>query len=323
MSKLNDQQVLNALLTAIHRQSDYFGCKVIHRNGPSDSVLHPGIMGAINYKSLVIIESSLAKAALPRTIKGPSNASKMSAELTGLGLNCLMLGGSLLGMAAGAGATVATAGTAAPATVALTFLGWTGVVTGAVQTVNSAGRVIESHLHPDSSSLAELDDEYWYQLATLIVDYTGVASSIASLPLAYRSVLKMLEQHGQLMSFEQLKILSPSRRKDAIAAAIKKATSTPAGKAAFAKAAADANLKAQIADRGTKSISKGGKAIEALQAASKAQILKEFLSITKQQIPMAHGFLVNLTDASDVGAASGSLNLISNYTIHLIVPDSK
>ena len=323
MSKLNNQQALKALVIAIHRHPDFYGCKIIHRNGPSDSVLHPGISVCVNYKRLVIIESSRAKAALPRTIRGPSNASKMSAELTGLGLNCIMLGGSLFGMVIGMGATVATAGTAAPATVALTFLGWTGVVTGAVQTVNSAGRVIEAHLYPDSSSLAELDDKYWYQMATFIVDGMGVASSIASVPLAYRSVLKMLEQHGQLMSLEQLKILSPSRRKDAIAAAIKKATSTPEGKAAFAKAAADANLKPQIVNGGTKSISKGGKAIEALQAASMAQIQREFLSITNQQMPMAHSFLINMTDSSYVGGASGSLNLILNYTIHLIVPDSK
>lgn len=312
-----EKRVMDGLVLAIHRQPEFAGCKVNYKKGSLVVVLHGGVIPARNANVCVVIEPNPGE---PRT-SGISNASRVSAELNGLGLNCLMLGVSLLGMTAGAAATVGSAGLATPASGALTVLGWTGVVTGAIQTTNAAGRVAELYWHPDSNSLQQMDLVDWYSNAILAVDYVGVASSVASLPMAYRSVLNMLEQHGKLMSIASLLALSPSRRKDAIRQALNQAASTPQGKAALQKAAAAEKLSPKILTLGTKSKSDGGKAIRAIKAASLAQIQHDFLSITKQQIPMAHSFLINMQDSSSVGTASGSLNTLGNYFMHVIMPE--
>lgn len=237
-----------------------------------------------------------------------TNKSKMRAEIVGAGASCLFAGVAALGVAAGIAGEVPTGG----ASSFLVVAAWGGLISGAVQCANGVARVAEGYRNPDSASLEEWDQTWWYSNGMLFIDAVGVVSAVASLPFAARNFMAVISRQKAFLArgltFAKLKAMNRFERLRVIQEVFAEASRTSEGKKALFEAAKQYDVAAASMARTRMSVRKS---ITMTQVITKETTRRLAYGILEVAGSIA-GPIMSGTPARFTGSASGSVNWVVN-----------
>jgi len=321
--------VRRRIVDAIYSEPELYGCQVGYYGDAMCSVLSDGYTPSVNYMRIVVvveqtgglsgvtIDDTQVLAPDPTVVDDVpefiSNESRVESELVGAGLSCGFAVISGIGVLAGAAAEVPSAGTS----TALVVVSWIGFATSAVQCVNGVVRSAEALRNPQGHTLQQWDENTIYSTSMLIVDVVGVASAVASLPVATRNLLAVLERRGSMVTAEALSAMSRAERQAAIRAALQQATRTPEGQREVLQALRAAGLtERQAAQTLAHGAGTGRRALQTARAIS--QVTSRRLNM-QLMAALSGGLtpLVSATPSRLTGSASGSVNALIVHVINL------
>jgi hypothetical protein len=324
---------LRRMVTQINAQDELYGCMVGYEGNNQSKVLQEGFTPSLNYgRVLVIVEEAppgapqqvvvSAKSPAPPTITpAPStaaappayvaNQSKLWPELVGATLSCTFTVVSGVEVVGGALGEVPSAGTSTVLVVA----GWVGLTASAAQCGNGLVRTFQAAVHPSDNSLQRWDDNDYYHWSFLIVDGIGILSSLPSLALSTRNLLKVLQRRGGLVAAEDLINMDRYQRQARVLDALKRATRTPEDREAVEAALREAGLTdkeiARASKRGLGSIANAMTVNEVISQQTARALSDSIKGVLMGLAPVATSAL----PPSIAGSASGAAYAV---IIHLI-----
>jgi hypothetical protein len=236
-----------------------------------------------------------------------TNGSRVLPELIGAGLSCGFAVIAGIGVVGSAAAEIPTVG----ASSILAVASYIGLATSSAQCLNGVVRFQEAVRHPNSRSLAELDNQDWYKVVTFVVDAAGVASGVAGLPQASRNLMAILERRAMIPAAGELATMNRARRTETISNAIQQASRNPETAEAVRRAVAEA---VAAAGSGQRSIV-GARAVAAAISQETARRLHRSL----MEVISGYASLpINALPSSLVGSASGSINTTGGVILNVI-----
>jgi hypothetical protein len=237
-----------------------------------------------------------------------TNKSKMRAEIVGAGASCLFAGVAAVGVVGGVAAEVPTGG----ASSFLVLAAWGGLITGAVQCANGIARVAEAYRNPDSASLEEWDQTWWYSKGMLFIDALGVVTAIGSLPFAARNFMAVISRQKAFftrgLTFAKLKAMNRFERLRVIQEVFAEASRTPEGKKALLEAAKQYDLSAQSLARASLSVRNSVSMTQVISKETTRRLAYGILELAGS----IGGPIMSGTPGRYTGSASGSVNWVIN-----------
>jgi hypothetical protein len=337
------QPVVRAMVNKLQTFPEVSGAIIGLETNNQSSLAFPGATPSLNFGRVALIleeaqgsgvsvSASFAQDKPEVVASSPAsppaittNGSRVAAELFGAGLSCTMTLVSAVGVVGSLGAEAPSAG----ASTFVLVMSWAGLVASTAQCSNGVIRFIEARRHPDSNSLQLLDEDKVLSIASLIVDAIGVATSVASIGMATKKLLTMLQVRGGLVASEQLVTMTRAQRIETIQAAVRRASATPEGRAAleqalieqgFSKSNAAKIAAGQTVEIGSNSANALGRmrfADKAIRAISK-QTAERIASALKDIAINVVGVAASGSKPEFVGSASGVVNVVLNIILHII-----
>ena len=243
-----------------------------------------------------------------------SNKSRATSEFVGAGLSCGFAVVSGIGVFAGAAAEVPTAG----ASTVLVVVAWTGFATSAVQCVNGIVRSVVAVEDPDSNSLQQWDDNWYYSNLCLLVDAIGIAAAVVSIPAAAKNFYAVLQRRGAMVTEQALAGMNRAERQATMRLALQQAVRTPEGRAEVMKALRAAGLSekqaAQTIAFGAATTRRAGVTLRAISEVTATRLSRHLLSAVSGGLTP----LVSATPSRVTGSASGSVNAVIVHVVNLV-----
>ena len=322
-----DQATLNDFVTAIHAERELNGCAVGFMGGAGQSMLlHAGESGRAGSGIYIVIEEIIygrplmppvypphtvtEMTTIPQNIREESvilsNRGRRTSETAGAVIGCSLAFVSILALGAATGG------------VGLLVLGSIGAAAGTLQCWNGSYRASESWVNPDSNSLQQLDENTTYANFWTTVDAIGIVTGVAQLGIAARPLLGLLSQRYGLNA--------ANASRTTIEAAVRRASSTPAGRAELEAALREvgaftpqraALIAGSGASRGMSSVGRSERVLRAVSSTLTNRIqaiVRTRTFWTHEVLPTVVGVGVSSAPAGrdettfGLGSASGSLN---------------
>ncbi|MEY2725319.1 MAG: hypothetical protein RLZZ458_1186 [Planctomycetota bacterium] len=321
------RQVLNRIVAVIYAEQDLYGCIIgFHGNGQS-SVLAPGLANTPAFgRCCVILEelsitdppsiTELRRATNPDSSQSTpptviSNRSRVGRELLGTGLSCGLAVVAAVGVFGSVAAEVPTGG----ASTALLVASWAGLGTSGLQCLNGLVRVGAVAADPNGNSLQEWDQNSVYNASTMIVDAIGLASGVASLPVAGRNLWTIIARQRALASRNltesTLRSMNQTQRAAVISEAFTEASRTTEGRDAIIRALRERGVGPAALQRSTLSVRNAGLAVDVISAERTRRLRAAVLAVLSTPV----GGLVSAMPSTIVGNASGSLNTLIVHVV--------
>jgi hypothetical protein len=328
-------QILQNMVRVIQGMPEFRGCMVGFRGrygagGPQSRLLFDGETPTLNYRNLFCVieevettddavnDNTMAWSdigASPGNSPNPmvvTNRSRIYPEMAGLGLACGLTIVSVVGVVGGAAAEVPSGGVSTVLIVA----SWAGLVANGAQCLNGLVRVGMIASEPDSETLSELDRNGAYSKLMLGIDAIGLASGIASLPTAGKSILSIVARQRLLLRLganeaeilANLKRMNAAERAKAISELVEQASNTPEGREAIIRLARASGVGAQSIQRSTLSVRNASRMVGVVTADTTRRLHSNLLGV----FGTGGGGLVSGAPSSLVGGASGFVNFIIN-----------
>ena len=323
---MSSDPTIRSLVAALRRFPELDGCIIGYQGDGQSRVLEFARGNGESTCIAVIIEELDANptetgaladlATMPAGAKGtgapPSviaNRSRLAPELTGAGISCALTVVSAIGVFGGAAAEIFTGG----ASTFLVIASWTGLVTGGVQCLNGLVRVGTIFSTPDDNSLQRWDSNLTYSMAILMVDALGIASGVASLPLAVRSLWATLARQKAFLarglSFASFRSMNRMERLRVISEVFEDAARTPGGREELVSAARTAQIGAPSLQRTT---GLSVRHAETLRRIISDETARRIASSLRDVLSSLASVGASATPASLTGSASGSVNYLIN-----------
>jgi hypothetical protein len=308
----------------IYAISEFNGAPIGFYTGMQSIALSPGNNMTLASGVQVIIIEPLPNSAAPasgsgkgepKILEGPDaeralkkNGSRVGPELLGAGLSC--------GFAVVSGVAVLGGGLAAPASggasTLVTVAAWTGFVTGSAQCLNGVYRGYQTLVNPDSTSLAELDEDPYYKWTTFAVDAVGVLSGLPGLYKSSASLVRALRAKHGLPAEAALKAMNRAQRQQAINDALRRAAGDKEVEKLLFEAAAEARQGMSSASR---------KGANAMRRVISEHAMKSLNGAMKDLAMSLSQIAINAMPGEWVGSASGSVNTVGGWVVNVIVAE--
>jgi len=296
---------------SIYSFPELWGCVILYIGKSSSQVVSGGYMATNNYYTIIVIEELNKENDQPPRPQVKYNQEFQGNELKGGVINCSFFAIAAITTLGGAASEPLTLGASSAVVVA----GYMGMAATGAQCLNSIVRTRIAYSDQLGTTLQSWDSNGWYSGIMTSIDIVGIATGVVGLAAAANEIKTFLRVRNLLASDDALARMTRAERIAAYEKALKDTSKDERVAKEFEKILAKYPAGQRMLN-GSPSIIRNN--VRPLSRFISDATLERMAANVRDIIVNATNLGLNGAPASFSGTASGQLNNLGNFVMHVI-----